>query len=137
MGRRASREMAMKLLYQFEIQKQNKEQQLEFALEDFECTENDKKYIFEVLDGVTKNIAYIDKLIEKYSKGWKISRISKVDLAILRLAIFEISYLEDVPNSVAINEAVELAKKFSSIESGAYINGILGNISKVRILPSE
>jgi N utilization substance protein B len=135
MGRRASREMVMKLLYQLEIQREDREHQIEFALNEFERTENDDVYIREVLIGVQGNISYIDKLIEKNSKGWKLNRISRVDLAILRVSIFEISFMEAVPNNVSINEAVDLAKKFSSIESSAYINGVLGNINRARLVP--
>lgn len=129
MGRRASREIAMKLLYQLEIQKEDREDQIQTVLEENSLTQNDKKYIVDVINGVFTNLLYIDELIDKYSKGWKISRISKVDLSILRLSIFEIHFKEDIPLSVSVNEAVELGKKYSSDEAGAYINGILGKIS--------
>lgn len=137
MGRKASREVAMKLLYQLEIQKEDKEEQISTALEDQEFTEKDKEYIQDVVNGVHKNISYIDTMIEKYSKGWKINRIPKVDLSILRLAIYEICNREDIPFNVSINEAVELAKKYSGEEAGAFINGVLGKISHVRLLPPQ
>lgn len=137
MGRRASREIAMKLLYQLDIQKCDREEQIEQCFIENNIDENDKVYINEVIDGVNVNILYLDKIIEKYSKGWKISRISKVDLAILRLSIYEVSFRTDIPVGVSINEAVELAKKFSGEESSAFVNGILGKISKVRILPTQ
>ena len=72
----------------------------------------------------------LDDVINKYSKGWKANRLPKVNLAILRLAIYEIKYLDDVPNSVAINEAVELAKKYSGEGDYSFINGILGSVAK-------
>lgn len=137
MGRRASRELAMKLLYQLEIQKEDKEEQIETVLEENNVTENDRKYIIDVINGVNDNIEQIDKTVEKYSKGWKLNRISKVDLAILRLSIYEICYRDDIPLNVSINEAVELAKKYSSDDAGAFINGILGKVTKIRVLPSE
>lgn len=137
MGRRASREIAMKLLYQLEIQKDDKEDQINFVFDENELTDSDKQYIRDVIDGVHKNITYIDKLVAKHSKGWKLNRISKVELSILRLSIFEISYREDIPFSVSVNEAVELAKKYSSEEAGAFINGILGKVTRVRVVPID
>ncbi len=128
MGRRASREIAMKLLYQMEIQKDDREEQIEVVFEENDLTENDKKYISDVLEGVLDKQQYIDSIIEKHSKGWKVSRLSKVDLSILRLGIYEISFREDIPFNVSINEAVELAKKYSSTDAGAFINGILGKV---------
>ena len=137
MGRKASREIAMKLLYQLEIQKEDKEEQVSTVLEENDLTDKDKEYVLDIVNGVQKNISYIDTTIEKYSKGWKITRIPKVDLSILRLAVFEISFREDIPFNVAINEAVELAKKYSGEEAGAFINGVLGKVSHVRLLPVE
>lgn len=134
MGRRASREIAMKLLYQLEIQKDDRMEQIKSVLDENNITGKDRQYILDVLEGVEKNLAYIDRLIEKHSKGWKINRISKVDLSILRLSIFEISFRDDIPVSVSINEAVELAKKYSGEDAGAFINGILGKISSEEAL---
>ncbi len=135
MGRRASREIAMKLLYQLEIQKGDREEQIRTALEGNSLTRNDREYIMDIIEGVTANLPKIDKLIETYSKGWKINRLSKVDLSILRLSIYEICCRNDIPSIVSINEAVELAKKYSSEESGAFVNGILGSVSKTPTLP--
>ena len=84
----------------------------------------------ELFEGVSSREQELDDVINKYSKGWKANRLPKVNLAILRLAIYEIKYLEDVPNSVAINEAVELAKKYSGEGDYAFINGILGSVAK-------
>ncbi|NLL04518.1 MAG: transcription antitermination factor NusB [Clostridiaceae bacterium] len=137
MGRRAAREIAMKLVYQLEIQKDSREEQIRQTLEEETLTENDTKYIVDVVEGVYKNVEQIDKNIEMYSKGWKLSRISKVDLSILRLSIYEMCYRRDIPLNVSINEAVELAKSYSGEESSSFINGILGKVSKVRVLPTE
>lgn len=135
--------MAMKLLYQFEIRKEPIEGQVEDFLarqvEDFLARHRFKKenleYITDVLYGVHRNKEKIDRAIEKYSKGWKLSRISKVDLSILRLAIYEIVFRDDIPLNVSINEAVELAKNYSGEESGAFVNGILGRFQKNSPLP--
>ncbi len=137
MGRRAAREIAMKLIYQLEIQKESREEQIRQTLEQETLSENDTNYITDVVEGVFKNLEHIDKTIELYSKGWKLARISKVDLSILRLSIYEVSYRNDIPFNVSINEAVELAKNYSGEESSSFINGILGKISKERVLPVE
>lgn len=84
----------------------------------------------ELFEGVSSREQELDNVINKYSKGWKANRLPKVNLAILRLAIYEIKYLDDVPNSVAINEAVELAKKYSGEGDYSFINGILGSVAK-------
>ncbi|ABN52069.1 MAG TPA: N utilization substance protein B [Hungateiclostridium thermocellum] len=137
MGRRASREIAMKLIYQLEIQKDSREEQINNTLEQYDLNENDREYILDVVKGVFKNQEEIDGTIEKFSKGWKLSRISKVDLAILRLAIYEMCHRDDIPFTVAINEAVELAKNYSGEESGSFINGILGKVVKVKLMSAD
>lgn len=137
MGRKASREIAMKLLYQLEIQKEDREMQIKATLDENVLTDNDKSYVMHVVTGVLDNITYIDKVIEKHLKGWKLNRIPKVDLSILRLAIFEVCFREDIPYNVSVNEAVELAKKYSSDDAGAFINGILSKVPKLRIVPID
>ncbi len=133
MGRKASREIAMKLLYQLEFQKDSREEQIKIALEQYDLNSKDREYIIDVVEGVHKNKENIDSLIEKYARGWKLSRISKVDLSILRLSIYEMNYRKDIPFSVSINEAVELAKNYSGGESGSFVNGILGNVAKLKL----
>ena len=132
MKRSAIREETFKLLYSLEIQKtENVEEQIQLYLE---CNEiNDEKaieYITEVITGIEKNLKEIEGLIEKNLKAdWKIDRISKIDLSLLRLAIYEINYKE-IPYKVAINEALELAKKYGEDTSKNFINGILASIVK-------
>lgn len=130
MGRRASRETAMKLLYQMEIQKSDKSEQIEMALEDESFTEKDKKYIRNIIDGVNEKVTIIDSIIEKNAMGWKLNRVSKIDLSILRIGIYEILYREDIPFSVSVNEAVELAKKYSNDDAGSFVNGLLAKVTK-------
>jgi len=88
------------------------------------------EYILDTFTGTVLKKTELDKVIEKYAKGWKLSRIPRVTLAILRLAVFEMLYNDDVPESVAINEAVELAKQYDNDEAPAFVNGILGSISQ-------
>lgn len=137
MGRRASRETVMKLLYQMEIQKEDKDEQVRMTLEENPLSEKDREYITNVINGVSSNMSEIDNVIEKHAKGWKMNRISKVDLSILRLCIYEISFRDDIPYNVSVNEAVELAKKYSGEEAGAFVNGILSKISKVNVPPDN
>ena len=88
----------------------------------------DREYITAALEGVLAHLEEIDALIEKTAKGWPIDRMSLVDLTILRLAVWEILFVEDVPGSVSIAEAMELTERFSDPEDKAFINGILGTI---------
>jgi len=133
MGRRASREAVMKLLYQFEIQKNDRNEQIDMALEEESLTDNDKSYIRSIVDGVNEKLTLIDNIIEKKAMGWKITRLSKIDLSILRIGIYEILYCEDIPFSVSVNEAVELAKTYSNADAGAFVNGLLAKVSKADV----
>lgn len=132
MNRSEIREQAFKLIYSLEIQKKEPiEEQIDLYIESNEI--NNKKsidYINDAVKGIEKNKDEITKKIEKNLKqDWKIERISKVDLAILKLAIYEIKYKE-IPYKVAINEAVELAKKYGEDSSKNFINGVLASIVK-------
>lgn len=89
-----------------------------------------QSYIIDCAEGTLKNIENIDETISKLSTDWSINRISKMSLAILRLAIFEIKYMDDIPVGASINEAVDLAKMYDSEEAGSFINGILGTLAK-------
>jgi N utilization substance protein B len=84
-------------------------------------------YVMKLLLGISKNRKYIDGEIEKYSKNWTLERMSLIDRNILRIAIFEIKFLDDIPYRVSIDEAVELAKNFSSDDAGRFVNGIIAN----------
>jgi N utilization substance protein B len=121
----------MRLLFQMEIQKEDREGQLALAFEESEkkYTLKDREYIENVVSGVFENVADIDALVERNAKGWKLARIARIDLSILRLCIYEILYRDDIPLNVSINEAVELAKKYGAEDSGSFINGILSNVA--------
>jgi N utilization substance protein B len=86
------------------------------------------KYAELIFNGVCEKLDELDEIIATYLNGWKISRLPKVNLAILRVAVYEMKYVDDVPDSVAINEAVELAKKYSGKEDASFINGVLGAV---------
>ncbi len=132
MNRSAIRENAFKLIYSLEIQKaENLEEQIDLFFESNEIKDEEaKKYIKNVILGIEENKEQILANIEKNLKeDWKLSRISKMDLSILKLAIYEIEFSE-VPYKVAINEAVELAKKYGEDKSKNFVNGILASIVK-------
>ena len=131
MNRSAAREEAFKLLYSLEIQKENLDEQLEIYFENEEITKQEtKEYISSVVKGIENNISKIeDKISENLKKDWKIERISKINLVLLKLAIYEILYTE-TPYKVAINEAIEIAKKYGDDNSPNFVNGILASIVK-------
>ena len=93
-------------------------------------TENDLKYIRQLVNLVTEHRPELDETIGRYTRGWALSRISKISMAILRCALCEILYVEDVPTGTAINEAVELAKTYAPEQAPKFINGILGKIER-------
>ena len=135
MNRSEIREQAFKLMYSLEIQKnENLEEQVELYLESNEILDqNAIEYIKDAVFGIEENKEEIIKKIEKNLKeDWKIERISKIDLVILKLAIYEIKY-KDLPYKVVINEAVELAKKYGEDNSKNFVNGILASIVKEEI----
>lgn len=130
MNRSEVREQAFKLMYSLEIQKnENLEEQIELYLESNNITDkNAIEYIKDAILGIEKNSKEIEVNIEKNLKSdWKIDRISKIDLVILKLAIYEIKY-KGLPFKVVINEAVELAKKYGEENSKNFVNGVLASI---------
>lgn len=131
MNRSLAREEAFKLLYSLEIQKENLDEQLEMYYENEEILdEKTRKFISDVVKGIENNISKIEeKISENLKKEWKIERISKINLVLLKLAIYEILYTE-TPYKVAINEAIEIAKKYGDDNSPNFINGILASIVK-------
>ena len=132
MKRSAIRELAFRLIYSLEIQRtEDLEEQIELYLECNEVEEIEaKEYIKDAILGIKENIEEIQGLIEKNLKAdWKIDRISKIDLSLLKLAIYEIKYTE-IPYKVAINESLELAKKYGEETSKNFINGILASVVK-------
>ncbi len=132
MNRTAIREQAFKLIYSLEIQKQeNLEEAMQLYLESNDLTdEKAKTYLTDAIFGIQKNKEEISGQIEKNLKAdWKLERISKVDLAILKLAIYELRFTK-VPFKVVINEAVELAKKYGQESSKKFVNGILASVVK-------
>ena len=124
MKRTKQREQAFYLVFESLFNEENSEAVNIYT----ENVEELGDYALKLYGGVCENSEELDSLIAKYSKGWKLNRIPKVNLAILRIAVYEIIFENDTPDSVAINEAVELAKKYSGSDDSAFINGILGAV---------
>ena len=132
MNRKSLREQIFKLLFRMEFNdpaEMEEQVQLFFDSGDLTVTEKDRDYITGKCIKIVEKIPEIDSLLDEKLEGWKISRLPKVDLTILRLGTYEILYDNDVPTGVAINEAVELGKKFGEDGSGAFINGVLAGVT--------
>ena len=132
MKRQRSREIAMELLFGMELSKNSYEETIENFVEDYEMdlTTIDLEYIKSTVKVVTDNLEKIDGIITESLVNWKLDRISRVNLTILRLAVGEMLYVEDVPEKVAINEAIELTKKYSDEKSVSFINVVLDKAFK-------
>jgi N utilization substance protein B len=126
MGRKQAREGAMKVLFQMDSMSDYTEDSLDLFLANFEYDEMETLYIKDSISVIKENLEEIDNQIKSNLEGWSIYRLAKVDLAVLRIAIYEILYRNDIPLEVSINEAIETVKKYSSDESFKFINGVLG-----------
>ncbi len=130
MTRREIRENTFKLVFNIEFRvSEEYEEQFEMYMDTVEnATDKDKEYIHSRLFDIIERLDEVDKLVEDATEGWDLNRIGKVELAVLRLATYEAKFDDDIPVGVAINEAVEIAKKYGGEDSPAFINGILGKI---------
>ncbi len=129
MSRRNARELCMKVLYEMEIKKEFDRKVL-MNNEEFQLIKTDKdSYIDNIIDHFLKNHEIVDETLEKYLTDWKLNRISKVDLSILRVATVEILFIPEIDTNVSINEAIEITKSYSEDKSAKYINGVLDAIA--------
>lgn len=126
-----SREIAMEIVYQSTINDKDPVDLVADYFEEYgELEEADRDYVMRVVGGVMEKREELDALIEANLVKWKLSRVSKINLSILRVALYEIKHEDSIPNNVSINEAVEISKKYSDEQSAAFINGILDKIVK-------
>ena len=125
--RRKSREFALQVLFQLNITKQDPIKAFAQSKENFSKEESDE-FAEQIVLGVQEHLQEIDRLIEKYSENWRLDRMSLIDRNILRMAIFELLYCEEIPPKVTLNEAIDLGKLFGTDDSGSFINGILDRI---------
>jgi N utilization substance protein B len=126
--RRKSREFALQVLYQLNITKQEAITALTRFQEHFSPNEEADEFLKRLVLGVLEHCQEFDRLIEQYSENWRLDRITMVDRNILRMALFELLYCEEIPPKVTINEAIDLGKRYGSEDSGSFINGILDRI---------
>lgn len=143
MSRKAAREVAVHIVYDYGFNNEIGDESLEYFLSDdfaksisedtdiySQVGREQHEYILNIVKGVSEKREEIDSLIERYSVGWNLNRISRIAVAIMRVAVYEFEFAEDITEKIAINEAVEIAKKYDSQETVSFINGILGSISR-------
>lgn len=135
--RRKSRELALQSLYQTELNGQDLAAAFDLLCSHFEVNRKAVPYARELVAGVADRLDEIDTLIQRHAEHWRLGRMSVVDRNILRLATFELAFREGVPASVVINEALEIAKRFSTDEAAPFINGILDAIRKSVLAGAE
>jgi N utilization substance protein B len=126
--RRQARELAMQALFYMDIRKDASEETLENFYGCFCSSKKSKPFFRKLVNGVLETKDQIDALVERFSQNWNISRMSCVDRNVMRIAVYEMLYCDDIPPKVSINEAVDIGKKFGTQESGAFINGIMDSI---------
>jgi N utilization substance protein B len=130
-NRRKAREMALQILYQLDVQERLSDEQglalfwQNFTQEDAELDEGARGFADALVKGVREHLAEIDALITRASRNWRLERMARVDRNLIRLALHELKFCADVPSKVAINEAIEIAKRYGTAESPAFVNGIL------------
>ncbi|QGG46549.1 transcription antitermination factor NusB [Heliorestis convoluta] len=130
MSRRLGRETALQTLFQHELGRVDLQFALTYTCEEFSVSEQAAQFARNLVEGVEKNREAIDHTIGRLAVEWNLSRLANVDRNLLRLAVYEILYSPEVPNNVAINEALELAKIYSGEEAAKFINGILGQLAR-------
>jgi N utilization substance protein B len=133
--RRRAREIALQVLYQTEFNQA--EEVLDLFWENFEGLKGAMDFSRRIIRGVEQHREDLDRIIERYSSHWKIGRMAHVDRNILRIAVYELLYCDDIPPKVAINEAIDIGKKYGSEDSGAFINGVLDKVKSEEMGQAE
>lgn len=128
MSRRQARQVAFQTLFQIDLGKGDVEDALEQRLSAENLRPKDMEYVKRAVRGVERQKEALDAQISEISRGWKVHRLGSIDRSILRLAIYEIVFMDDIPVRVAINEAVELAKIYGDSDSSRFVNGLLGTV---------
>jgi N utilization substance protein B len=127
--RRKGRELALQALYQIEITADASVAAVDMFLQHFEGNAPAKEFARRLVSGVVSQRAEIDRLIEKCTENWKLARLAKVDLVVLRVATYELVFCPDIPSRVSLDEAIEIGKRFGSAESATFINGVLDHVA--------
>jgi N utilization substance protein B len=129
-ARGRARVAAFKALYAMDIGKQTEQEALQAAFDDSKLSEMGREYAAALVHGVSEKLGSLDETIGPLAKGYSMERLAAVDRTVLRLGAYELLFEQDMPAAVAINEAVEIAKAFSTEESGAFVNGVLAEIAR-------
>jgi len=128
--RRKAREYILQLLFHLDINPAETNRVLKWFWEENPCSADISSFVEKIIVGVINKQKEIDAIISKYSENWQIKRMGIVDRNVLRMAVYEMQYCDDIPPIVSINEAVDIAKHFSNKESGSFVNGVLDRIMK-------
>lgn len=124
--RRSAREFTLKVLFQIEVGKMPPEEALATSFEEVGPPEEERDFITDAVRGVVRETQAVDRIIGELAEGWRLDRLAKVDKNVLRLALYELIHHPERPANVVVNDAVEVAKKYSTEDSGKFVNGILG-----------
>lgn len=136
--RSIARECALKVLYQMEMTRWPSEKALaNFWEQESEHADDVRDFTMRLIDGIQSNLTGLDEKLSEYATNWQLSRMAVIDRNVLRMGLYELKYSEGIPPKVAINEAVELAKKYGDMESSKFVNGILDKIHKKEISAPE
>lgn len=128
MSRRLAREVALRALFQIDVGRAQIDDAIAYNIEEFALTEKSAIFARQLVQGTLDHLEEIDELIRQAAIHWSVERMARTDRNIMRLAVFELIHRSDVPASVAVNEAVELAKKYGDADAGKFVNGVLGQV---------
>jgi transcription antitermination protein NusB len=135
--RRKGRELALQALYQIEMTGDISAGAVDSFLNHFEGAAKAKEFARQLVSGVVSQRSEIDRRIENCTDNWKLTRLAKIDFLILRLATYELVYCPDIPHNVSLNEAIEIAKRFGTDDSAAFINGVLDRIAQTTAVKTQ
>lgn len=130
--RRQAREAVVRALFAVDVGGMTPRDALNYVLEDYDLPPGGIAFARELMDGVTAHMERVDAVIGEYAVGWRIERMPAVDRNILRLAVYEISFRDDIPAGASVNEAVELAKRYGDDDTPKFVNGVLGEVVRRR-----
>lgn len=136
-NRRKGRELALQALYQIEITGDPSVAAVELFLQHFEGNAKAKEFARRLVSGTVSQLAEIDRLIDQATENWKLARLAKVEYVLLRLAAYELVFCADIPTSVTLDEAIEIAKRFGGEESAGFINGVLDKVAQSSCVKSQ
>jgi N utilization substance protein B len=130
--RRNARELVLKVLFQIDVGKLPPDEVLETSFEEVRPPVEEQRYVQEMVQGIVREAGELDGIIGGLAEGWRLDRLARVDKNVLRAALYELIYRPETPVNVVINDAVEVAKKYSTEDSGRFVNGILGSFLRRR-----